>query len=437
MFESLLIAGLLAQTGTSESIDRYVRFAAERDGVELSESIDDDQFLRRVTLDLVGRIPTDTELLAFRQTPDRSGAVDRLLSDPAHARFWSRVWTSTLIGYGRTNQADRESLRGWLEESFREKRGFDRIAYDLLSAEGRGAFDGPTNFILRHARDPVVPVGRIFLGVQLDCARCHDHPNDRWTEEDFRNFARFFSHVQVRQPVQGTYEVSDRSADSSGDRPRFLTGAVPKTRQWRQELSLLVIHSKPFARAIANRLWYHFFGHGIASSPDAVNGSERCEDFALITELAERLTEEDFRLDGLIRAICLSDAYARRVSVEHPNWLMMPTVKPMLPDQLYDSMLIAMDQTDQAGRREEFLRSASGASLDETFVNAWDQTEPVQTLMTRLNIALPGQARSHRDIFRRVLSRDPTKDELELCTGQTTSDVLFALIHSNEFYFWH
>lgn len=427
---------LLAALPNADAVDRLVESAADRDGVTLTAPVKDELFLRRVSLDLIGRIPSRSELQQFRRQPDRASLVDRLLASEEHAVFWSRLWTSTLIGYGQTPQSDRESLRGWLETQFAADRPFQQIVYELIAAEGRSAFDGPTNFMLHHVRDPVVPVGRLFLGVQLDCARCHDHPTDRWTQEDFQGMERFFSDVRLKQASPGNYEVHDQPS-GAGPTARFLTGARPRTTRWRQELAVLVVTSKPFARSTVNRLWYHFFGHGIADPPDSVNGGDRPADWELVNRLADSLRDQRFQWRGLLREICLSNAYQRQVSTEHPDWPLMPTVKPMTPDQLFDSLSLAFGRPLDERRRSDFTRAAANASLDASVHNTWDGQERVQALMTRLNMPLPSEPVPTVELFERVLSRRPTREQRQLCEHQPVENILFALVNSNEFYFWH
>lgn len=436
MISNLLLV-LAVTWPASNNVDDFVDAAAARDGITPTGQVGDDLFLRRISLDLLGRIPTLAELRDFRKNPDRSAAVDRMLDSSEHALFWSRIWTTTLIGFGQTQQTDREALRSWLEEEFAAERAFDQTVFDLISAEGRSAFNGPANFMLRHVRDPVVPIGRIFLGVQLDCARCHDHPFARWTQADFEGMERFFSVLQTRQPSQGNYELLDRRPSSDSPQPKFLSGLVPRTGKWRQELALFVTSSKPFARATANRLWYHFFGHGIANPPDAVNGSASKENLDLINYLAQRLRDEDFQLRDIKRELCLSRAYQRPLAAEHAEWPLHPTAKPMTPDQLFDSIHIALNKDKRERQRVEFTRATIGASLDEPLNNSWDSEERVQAMMTRLSFELPKVEIPVDELFERVLTRAPTPQQRELCQDQRLENVLFALINSNEFYFWH
>ena len=127
-------------------------------------------------MDLIGRVPTKDEITLFETNRDRVLAIDRLLSSDEFSRYWSQLWTTVLVGRGQAGATNREALRLWLEDQIRSERALDQIAFDLISAEGVTALDGHVNFIVGNREDPVTPVSRIFLGVQLDCARCHDHP---------------------------------------------------------------------------------------------------------------------------------------------------------------------------------------------------------------------------------------------------------------------
>ena len=420
---------------TTGIIDHHVEAAARRDRIHLPPKVSDDLFLRRISLDLIGRIPTRQELTSFRADPDRARMVQALLTTEEYAESWSRRWTATLIGYGDLVRSDRESLRTWLASQFAQQTPIDDVVYQLISAEGHASFVGPANFMLHHARDPVVPVGRIFLGVQLDCARCHDHPTDRWSQADFKGMQRFFAAMRPRQPSPGNYELID--GDSRGEPPRFLTGIKPRTERWRKELALMVTTSKPFDRAIVNRLWYHFFGHGIVDPPDAVNGHDRSGDFELVQKLAERFRNDGYQLNNLIREICLSDTYQREILPENEDWALLPTTKPLTPDQLFTSLHVAVDEPIAEQRRSQFLRVARGGALDRPFVNAWEVQESTQALMSRMNMPLPTLAANTTEIFERVLSRAPTPEQRESCQDQRAKNVWFALLNSNEFYFWH
>ncbi len=125
--------------------------------------------------------------------------------------------------------------------------------------------------MLRHREEPAVRVSRIFLGVRLDCARCHDHPFDRWTQRDFEQVSRFFQAFEIRELNDQNFELLDRVEANRrvppDELPRFFTSAVPRTAAWRDEFALFVTSCKPFARTYANRIWYQLMGRGIVDPP--------------------------------------------------------------------------------------------------------------------------------------------------------------------------
>ena len=420
------------------TIDQIVEQTAQRDQVRLTESIADAQYLRRVSLDLIGRIPTVEEQTLFLAAPDRRALVESLIRNPEHALFWSRLWTDVLIGYGQFRGVDRESLRQWLQDRIADEQPWTQTVNELISASGRGAFCGPANFMLRHIGDPVVPVARLFLGIQLDCARCHDHPNDRWSEDDFESMQRFFVATRSSEPVPGTYVINDSRPPADARRPRFLTGSRPQTTHWREELGLFVTSSRPFARTLAGRLWYHFFGHLPGGAPDNINAKGSHDHDDLVAHLAQRLREDAFCWNGCIRELCLSRAYSRQVSTEDPQWPLMPTLKPLTADQLFESTIVALsDQAPMRLSRGDFVGQYVSASRDQAIGDPWQLREPLQSLMSRLSAEYPTVDGSIDEIYRRLLCREPTEAERLLAKRHANEDLSFALLFGNEFSFWH
>lgn len=184
-------------------IDSILANVHAKSGIEPVGIVDDRVFLRRVTLDLIGRVPTIGEIRDFRRTRDRSKRIDDLLASVDFDQYWSQLWTSILIGRSPDSRADREALRQWIEQAFRDRIPMNQIAFDLISAQGVTSLSGPVNFMVGNREDPVTSVSRVFLGVQLDCARCHDHPYDRWTEEDYTLMRRFFQTVRIEEEGRG------------------------------------------------------------------------------------------------------------------------------------------------------------------------------------------------------------------------------------------
>ena len=132
------------------NIDEFLAEHHAGQGIEPAPFCDDLTFLRRITLDLTGRIPNVDEIAAFERNPDRSEAIDQLLGRPEFAKHWSDLWTAMLNGYSNAFKTDREALRIWLEKSFSENRPYDRIVSDLVTATGSALENGAVNFVARY-----------------------------------------------------------------------------------------------------------------------------------------------------------------------------------------------------------------------------------------------------------------------------------------------
>lgn len=446
MFTNLALWVLLAGSpaGSDGDVDAILAKAWREAGIEPAPLCSDDEFLRRVSLDLIGRIPTRDELHRFRQNSDRRLVIDQLLAGDEFPRFWSEVWTATWHGYSVQLGSDREVMRGWLETAFRSDVPYDQLVERMLTATGSSAFDGPTNFLVRHQEEPAVRVCRLFLGVRLDCARCHDHPFDRWTQQDFELMSRFFQSVDRQEVSAGNIRIVSlpHSVSSDDERPQFLTGARPRTRQWRNELSLFVVRSKPFARTYANRMWYHFFARGIVDPVDDFNRENPPSVPELMAFLSDQAREMQFQIRPMIRLICNSQAYQRKsehraTSDRHIELFATRLVKPMTAEQVFDSRAIAVGTRPTDGQRLEFIRQAVGDSLEEDFSTTWDYRETVQQVIQRLSEQLPVPSMSVTELYERILSRPPTPAEQARCAGQTPEDIVFALVNSNDFFFNH
>lgn len=411
-------------------------------GIEPAPVCDDLTFFRRITLDLAGRIPNVDEIAAFERNPDRSEAIDQLIRRPDFARHWSDLWTAMLNGYSNAFKTDREALRIWLEKSFSENRPYDRIVSDLVTATGSALENGAVNFVARYPEEASVKVSRLFLGVRLDCARCHDHPFDRWNEQDFNRMARFFDSVERRQSGNGPVSILNRVAGEGSAKPAFLTGSEPRTSQWRDELALFMTHTNAFAKNFANRLWYQLLGRGIVHPPDDFNEKNLPTVPALLDALAERAREIDWDIRKLVFEICDSDAYRRSSEFEGTlpkgaleSFAVRP-IKPLTPEQWYDSLAtVFRNQLPMA--RAEFLRRTIGPRLDEDFSETWIYRETVQQQMQQLALDFSAPAGDLETVYLKILGRRPAESDRAICEGHSLGDVSFALINSNEFFFNH
>ena len=441
---TLTLSAAIAGAGDSPAsmVDQLLRTAWQEQSIQPAPLCSDEQFLRRLTLDLVGRIPTIDERQTFLADPDRAAAIDRLLASEEFPRSWAEIWTTQLYGY-EDDSSDRDLLTQWLEQQIRSGQAYDRITQQLVSSSGQSAFDGPVNFLLRYPDEPVVKVSRAFLGVRLDCARCHDHPFDRWTQDDFKKMNRFFDGMERQEVSSGNVRLSDVVRDDvPSERPRFLTGAEPKTNQWRAEFGLFLIRSRPFARNFANRTWYHLLGRGIVHPVDDVSRDNPASLPAVLEWLADEAIRSQFDIRHMLQLICNSQAYqfrsiARRGDEERIRLFAVRSIKPLTPEQWYASMCVSMGTAPKSEERMEFVRTFYGDALDGDFSSSWEYRETVQGLMSRLVETVAPPTSKPDDLFVRILGREPTSEERTFCQGRTAREVCFVLLHSSEFAFNH
>ena len=298
----------------------------------------DPVFLRRVTLDVTGRLPTEDEYHAFLADKDparRSKLVDRLLERKEFAELWAMKWAELLM-IKSTNQVSYKAAflyANWLTERISRGEPLDQMVRELLSARG-GTFDNPaTNFyqVETGTLKTSENVAQVFLGLRIQCAQCHNHPFDRWTMNDYYSFAAFFSQIGRKQGEdyrekivfnraggEVTHPVSGRVME-----PRFLGGppADCKGRDRREVLAQwLTSPDNPyFAPSVANRIWAHFFGIGICEPVDDVRVSNPPSNPELMEALGKKLVEYKYDFRKLVRDICNSRTYQRTTQPNPSN----------------------------------------------------------------------------------------------------------------------
>lgn len=463
---SVVAASLLLPAGSASrgagpeqaAINAILERAWAAAGIDPAPVCSDELYLRRVTLDLLGRIPTLREREVFLAQPDRSQLVARLLAAEEFVSFWAELWTTQLVGYDLDDASgERAMLADWLATQIRRSRPYDEIALELLTASGESAFSGPVNFLLRYPEEPIVKVSRVFLGIRLDCARCHDHPFDRWTQQDYAGMSRFFHTLKREEISAGNVRLVDvLSAVEAQEMPRFLNGAVPRTSQWRAEFGLFVTRSRPFARNFANRLWYHFLGRGIVQPVDDVSRENPPAVPELLEHLADEARRSRFDLRHMIRLICGSRAYqldSRAMPFEAPSCgedargasdgqlhvklFALRPIKPLLPEQLYAAACTANGVQPSDEERRRFVSTYYGDALQGDFGSTWEYRETVQGIMSRLGARLVPPSRDARELFLRYLGRLPQENELVLCAGCPPGELCYLLLHSSEFAFNH
>ena len=333
----------------------------------------DEEMLRRVYLDLVGRTPSVHEVRAYLKdtSPDRyERLVDRLLASPDHASHMAAVWRTFLIPEGVDLSAfgGVQSFDKWLAGRFTSGDSYDQIVRELLLAEGRLSKSGPLLFYSAVKLNPeelASRTARVFLGMRLECAQCHDHPFEPWSQEDFWGFAAFFA--QISRPNAELETVSSVMRVSDVDHgevqlpifdtvipPKFLdnepmaTGDDKQTPPRRKQLAdwLTSPENPYFARATANRVWGHLFGKGIVDPMDDFGTQHPPKSKELLDLLASHFVGSGFDLRELFRVMVLSKPYrlssgADDVNEDRLEWFAQMNVKMLTAEQVYDCISVA------------------------------------------------------------------------------------------------
>jgi hypothetical protein len=352
----------------ADRIDRRLAARWAAAGVEPAGRADDPEFQRRVTLDLVGRIPTVAEARAFQADPAadrRRRLIDRLLEQPGYAGTFARIWGERWLPQG---DAQFENLKpqflDWLRRRLGQNAPYDRLAREVLGA-GAAPGEGGTLRLFLQANEfkpenLAGSVSRVFLGVSLECAQCHDHPAGTWKREQFWDFAAFFAGGPEDRPGR-LLALTDPGTKRPAS-PRFLDGAAPPGPDDPGRHALadwMTDRGNPyFARTAVNAVWAHFFGLALAEAPDDPKARSSGGDPELLDDLGRAFAEHGYDLKFLLRAIALSRPYqltsAGPADAPDPRLFARAAVRPLSGDQLYDSLLTAtgLDEASLAAPAE-------------------------------------------------------------------------------------
>lgn len=332
-------AALAASAAESANrVDQAIDAKLARMGVLASDLATDGEFLRRVSLDLTGLLPTIEEYERFVADPSpdkRLKLVDELMERKEFAEIWVMKWAERLGIRSTLEVSPKAALlyAGWLRSRFAAGAPIDAIVRELVAAEG-GTFDTPATNFYQLERDTLKlseNVAQAFLGTRLQCAQCHNHPFDRWTMDDYYGFAAFFPQV-ARKPAADPRETIIFNG-GGGDMkhpvggavvpPKFLGGAVPDCsgRDRRAVLAewLTAPENGMFARNVANFVFAHFFHRGIVDPVDDVRATNPPSNRPLLDALAELLVASKYELKPLVREICSSNAYQRSTKTNATN----------------------------------------------------------------------------------------------------------------------
>lgn len=313
---------LTSDAATAGVIDRWLDERRETLLQTAFPPADDATLLRRVMLDLVGRAPTPTELETYLRetaTDKYERIVERCLSSEEYVDFWTYRWTR-ILGLRPNSNAPQglHQFYQWLHKQIETGRAWDEVTREMLTATGDCHEESPTFFMLL-ANDPrqqAEQVSRWFMGVRMECANCHDHPLDRWKQDDYHGLAAVFARIDRKQVVRWL----DRGAVTN---PRTGLPAIPQlpggarfssSGDVRGELAKWMIETPDtlLAKATVNRVWSHFFGRGLVEPVDDMRSTNPATHPQLLRALTSAFVSQRYDLRSLQREIVLSAAYRRQ-----------------------------------------------------------------------------------------------------------------------------
>jgi hypothetical protein len=485
-------------------IDRQIGDKLKAHEVPPAPRCDDATFFRRINFILAGRVPVPSEVRLFLADTDpqkRAKAIDKLLASASYATHMTTTWRGWLLPEALTDPQIANSVPGfeaWLRSHIQAEVPFDRFVTELLTVplNGRGTTqrspdddpDGLTNPLAFYtakegkAANLAAATSRIFMGVQLECAQCHDHPFSRWRRDQFWGLAAFFAGVEQQN---GTLrEVLDRRELTipNGDQTVPATFLDDKEPEWQFKKSSrvtlaawLTAKDNPFfAKAAVNRLWGFVYGVGLVDPIDDFHDQNKPSHPELLDALAKAFVESNYDVKFILRAILLSETFQRSSAKTDSTqkdlrlYARFP-VQGLTPEQLFDSFSIVTG-TELEGPAGAYLQNPGSARRQfmEAFAVSGRKTENPTTIIQALTlmngnlvggattiessrtlaaiVELPGLTQSERieAIYLTVLGRLPKAEELRRTTDHINAggsgeakkryaDVMWALLNGVEF----
>jgi len=317
-------------------IDEHIAARYSVLGLPPSELCDDSTFLRRVTLDIAGRLPTIEETEAFLASEDpkkRSVRIDELLQTTDYADFFAGKWSGLLRNKVNRGQEwvkrDSYSFHSWIRSSFIANKPFNELVGELIMASGQARENPAVNWyrVVEDPKEQMQDISQVFLGIRMQCAQCHHHPYEQWSQEDYYSFAAFFSTLERKEtrklPSENVVYHNRKPAKMQNPateenmKPRLLGEDealdIPAEEDPRVALANWIgSEENPyFARSVANRYWKHFFGRGLVEPEDDIRPTNPPTHPELFEDLASHFAESGFDIKELIRVICNSGTYQR------------------------------------------------------------------------------------------------------------------------------
>ncbi|MFL5340547.1 MAG: DUF1553 domain-containing protein [Gemmataceae bacterium] len=404
-------------------IDALINEHLKKAGVAAAPKADDAEFLRRAMLDLHGRVALPREyydLTTAKDAQKRRQLVDKLLDGPGYVNHFTDVYRNLYLPETMANVETvyfQFGFDNWLRKKFQSNTPYDVMARELITAQisNRGnqyinPYGGQENplafFSVKEAKPENIAssVTKIFLGIQIECAQCHNHPFARWSREQFWGTAAFFAGIERTQPnfYSPMREVYDRREIAIPNTDKVVQASFldDKEPQWKFQTSSRVTFAEwmtapdnpYFARTAVNRLWAHFFGIGIVDPVDDFNDENKASHPELLDELAKAFVAAKYDMKYMIRAITATEAYQRTSTLtdssqSNPRLYARMPVKGMTGEQLFDSLAMTVGYRDPYPKNTPAV-FFGGNSPRADFVAKFNSTSKVTETQTSILQAL-------------------------------------------------
>ncbi|MCG8449828.1 MAG: DUF1549 domain-containing protein [Pirellulales bacterium] len=468
--------------GVAQRIDAAIASEVFDGSTELAPPADDATFLRRVYLDLVGDIPAPEQVIAFAldAAPDkRRRVILQLLDSREYGQNWALYWRDVVFFRAQNDRAlaAASAMEADMARRLNQGDGWDEIAAEFVTARGDVREQGNTAIIMAQdarTEETTAEISRIFLGIQIQCAQCHDHPYDRWKREEFHQLAAFFPRVGVRgvrSLTKRSFEIygNDRYGrrpprNDNNNRPKaehrmpdledpsapgkvmqpkfFLTSAsLPEGTsdyERRRQLANWLTENKWFAIALVNRIWSELVGEGFYEPVDDIGPDREATSLQAVELLARAFRESGYDVKWLMETVCLTEAYQRdsrprRGTEDVPFTANVP--QPLRSDQLFNALLSALEVDEgrnparvRIRERRQFAqifgydpsqaRDSISASIPQmlALMNSQRINRSIvaskTSLIKRLLKEVPDDKELIVELYLRCLNREPSENEL-------------------------
>ena len=461
----------------------------------------DEEFLRRAYLDIAGSIPATEKAKAFIDSAEadkRAKLIDELLADPNYGRRMADIWTAKLFPRDSANRfVLKEPFYKWFEDEFNKNMPWNEMVTKLITATGEVDTNPEvTYYLANRSIDKLTDTtGQHFLGLQIQCAQCHNHPFTSWKQTEYWGMAAFFSKVKADVPKNankggdnskigvtegpGKTRQKDFLPESAkAVPPKFLGGPEPRLKEsdlYRPVLAKWVTSADNpyFGRALVNRTWAHLMGHGFVNPIDDMMPENEASHPELLDALAYHMGATDFDIKYLIKAICLSETYQRTSKPTPENkadskLFSHMTMKVMSPEQLFDSLgkVTGNLRNGDVAKGKGMGGNKMPVGVRAQFVNFFlagaetasslDYEVGIPQALRLMNSpiannpatvrAIIGSASAPEEAIERIylaaLSRRPTSEEKKTLTeyvnksntrASAYGDILWAVLNSSEF----